>query len=155
MSDEEEPENPVTPPTETRLLMNNGGAMPRELVKETPAMADDTKTAIDAPTATNKLRQEVIGAVLSYADACERDVQPSKKAMALKAVDEAFNALIAAVRAERDDTALAAWIERELDASEPQPKGGQHVGPLASHWQIAPSTRQAMRWMLREWKARQ
>ena len=43
-------------------------------------------------------------------------------------------------------------IEQELDASEPQPKGGQHVGPMASHWNMTPSTRKALRWLLAEYK---
>ena len=57
-------------------------------------MADDTLTVEQA-------RQNVIGAVLSYADALrDGSLPPSSKAMALKAVADAFDALIAAVRAE-------------------------------------------------------
>lgn len=59
-----------------------------------------------------------------------------------------------------DDQARTEWslieaIERELDASEPRPPGGQSVGPMASHWVMTVTTRQAMRNLLRDWKASQ
>lgn len=53
----------------------------------------------------------------------------------------------------RNEWSLLEALERELDASEPRPLGGQHVGPMASHWVMNPTTRKAMRNLLRDWKA--
>jgi hypothetical protein len=41
--------------------------------------------------------------------------------------------------------ALVDEVEHQLDASEPQPRGGQQVGPRAEAWQMTPSTRKALR----------
>jgi hypothetical protein len=39
-------------------------------------------------------------------------------------------------------------VRLQMDASEPQPRSGQQVGPRAEAWQIAPSTRKYIRRLL-------
>jgi hypothetical protein len=47
---------------------------------------------------------------------------------------------------------LAEAIEREMDASEPRPPGGQQVGPSPAAWHMTPTTRSRIRRLLREWR---
>lgn len=84
-------------------------------------------------------RQTVIGAVLRYADACERHLQPSQKAHALAAVETAFDALIAAVRAENERFLKAAGNEIEVlrtDAMRVRGEMAQRIADLeeAAHY---------------------
>lgn len=55
-------------------------------------------------------------------------------------------------RTYRSEWSLADSIERELDASEPRLPGGQHVSP-GGRWNMVPSTRSALRRLIRDWRA--
>jgi hypothetical protein len=79
----------------------------------------------------------------------------SAKKTALKNAREAITAsgmcaIDALTTAESRLARLVETITQELDASEPQPMGGQHVGPMASHWNMTITTREAIRRLLAE-----